>query len=230
MRWTLLLMATSALIGGGQISSDDAEMPEVVQFSTEDGGRIEAALFAGKKQRAVVLAHGAVFNKESWYPQARVFRDAGLTCLSINFRGYGKSTAGSSRQKFHDIVGAVAWLKGRGYNRIAVVGGSMGGAVVLRALHYSNDPAIDKAVLLAPAGGDPIASDSMKRLFVVSEDDRVAMRVRALHKASSDPKELRIFSGKAHAQHIFKTSQGNELLDTMLAFLLDEPPSKKSDD
>ena len=51
--------------------------------------------------------------------------------------------------------------------------------------------------------------------------------MRALHEASSDPKELRIIPGKAHAQHIFKTAQGKELMDVMLAFVLDKPSTEK---
>lgn len=220
-------LSYTPIVAGAGAGSDNPQEPEIVRFATKDGGRIKAALFAGKKDRAVILAHGAVFDKESWYPQARVFRKAGLTCLAIDFRSYGKSTAGSSREKYHDVLGAVVWLKEQGYKHIAVVGGSMGGAAVLRALSHTDDSAIDKALLLAPAGGDPIASDTVKKLFVVSEGDGVVGRVRALHEASSDPKELRILSGKAHAQHIFKTPQGKELMDAMLTFLLDKPDTAK---
>ena len=41
-----------------------------VTFTTEDGARIEAAFFDGGQGRAVVFAHGAVFDRESWYPLA----------------------------------------------------------------------------------------------------------------------------------------------------------------
>ena len=53
-------------------------------------------------------------------------------------------------------------------------------------------------------------------------------RVRALHEASSDPKELRILPGRAQAQHILKTPQGKELMNAMLTFLMDKPATVKS--
>src|SRR5262245_33846037 len=41
------------------------ESPREVSFPTDDGGRIFAIL-SGSGEHAVVLAHGAAFNKESW--------------------------------------------------------------------------------------------------------------------------------------------------------------------
>src|SRR5215467_791618 len=43
---------------------------QTISFPTEDGGRICADLY-GQGSRAVVLAHGGRFNKESWRDQAR---------------------------------------------------------------------------------------------------------------------------------------------------------------
>src|SRR5580700_10347038 len=42
---------------------------QTISFPTQDGGRICANLY-GKGDRAVVLAHGGRFNKESWRNQA----------------------------------------------------------------------------------------------------------------------------------------------------------------
>jgi pimeloyl-ACP methyl ester carboxylesterase len=42
---------------------------EHVSFPTQDGGVVHADLY-GKSDRAVVLAHGGRFNKESWKKQA----------------------------------------------------------------------------------------------------------------------------------------------------------------
>ncbi len=194
---------------------------EVVTFPTTDGGSIEAALFAGEGDRAAVFAHGAVFNKESWYPQAERLKKVGVTALSIDFRGYGNSKTGSTSAKYHDVLGAVAFLEAKGFEKIAVVGGSMGGAAVLRALAHSDSKAIVKAVLLAPAGGDPIASASISKLFVVSEGDRLAVTVKGLHAASADPKELKVYSGDAHAQHLFKTEHAEDLTNRIIKFIAD---------
>lgn len=61
-----------------------------VSFPTEDGGVVFADLY-GSSDRALVLAHGGRFNKESWAPQARALQGAGFEALAIDFRGYGKS-------------------------------------------------------------------------------------------------------------------------------------------
>ena len=56
-----------------------------ISFPTQDGGRICAELYSegsGKSDRAVVLAHGGRFNKESWRIKAR-------TLLSAGFAGLG---------------------------------------------------------------------------------------------------------------------------------------------
>jgi len=197
----------------------DEDRFELVTFPTTDGGSIEAALFAAEGDRAAVFAHGAVFNKESWYPQAERLQKAGVTALSIDFRGYGNSKAGDTAEKYHDVLGAVAYLEGTGFKRIAVVGGSMGGAGVLRALAHSDSKAIVKAVLLAPAGGDPIASGSISKLFIVSEGDRLAATVKGLHAASAEPKEMKIYSGNAHAQHLFKTEHAEDLTKRIVKFI-----------
>ncbi len=219
---TAVVCARTAFITIGLLvslgcSAEDAF--EVVTFPTTDGGSIEAALFAAEDDRAVVFAHGAVFDKESWYPQAERLQKAGITSLSIDFRGYGNSKAGSTSAKYHDVLGAVAFLEAKGFEKIAVVGGSMGGADVLRALAHSDSKAIVKAVLLAPAGGDPISSATISKLFIVSEGDRLAATVKRLHEASADPKELKIYSGDAHAQHLFKTKHAEDLADRIIEFI-----------
>ena len=192
---------------------------QLVIFPTQDGGTIEASLFAAKGDKAAVFAHGAVFNKESWYPQAERLQSEGVTALSIDFRGYGNSKAGDAAEKYHDVLGAVAFLEAKGFEKIAVIGGSMGGAAALRALAHSDSKAIVKAVLLAPAGGDPIGSTAISKLFIVSEGDRLAATVKRLHESSADPKQLHVYSGNAHAQHLFKTQHAEDLTARIVKFI-----------
>jgi len=59
-----------------------------LSFPTEDGETIFANHY-GSGDRAVVLAHGGQFNKESWAPQAHALIAAGFQVLAIDFRGYG---------------------------------------------------------------------------------------------------------------------------------------------
>ena len=62
-----------------------------VSFATEDGGKICADVY-GKGKRAVVLAHGGRFTKESWRPQAEVLAAKGFKVVAFDFRGFGCST------------------------------------------------------------------------------------------------------------------------------------------
>jgi pimeloyl-ACP methyl ester carboxylesterase len=67
-----------------------AAAQETVSFPTEDGGVVYADVY-GAGDKAVVLAHGGRFNKESWQKQAQTLALAGFRVLALDFRGYGKS-------------------------------------------------------------------------------------------------------------------------------------------
>lgn len=194
---------------------------ELIQFDTKDGGSVEAALFMASGTKAVMFAHGAVFNKESWYFLAEKFQEQGITALSIDFRGYGNSKAGSTASKAYDILGAVSYLRQQGYDDINIVGGSMGGAAVLDALARLSEP-VAKVVLMAPAGGVPITSDMTNKLFIVSRQEGLRDRVLTIYEASAQPKQLEEFDGRAHAQHMFKEAYAERLVKMILDFIGNE--------
>jgi pimeloyl-ACP methyl ester carboxylesterase len=68
-----------------------ATAQQTISFPTEDGGRVCGDLY-GQGDRAVVLAHGGRFNKESWKEQAQVLATKGFRILALDFRGFGCST------------------------------------------------------------------------------------------------------------------------------------------
>lgn len=199
------------------LASDDSF--ELITYTTEDDGIIEASFFKAKQDLVVIFAHGAIFNKESWYFLAERLQKKGVSSLSINFRGYGNSKNGSTNKKELDILGAIDYLKGEGFKNIAIVGGSMGGAAILNGLNIKTDFAIKKVVLLAPAGGDGIASKSINKLFIVSKDERLFSSVNTIFDESSSPKELKVYLGAFHAQHMFKAEYSNELIGLIVNFL-----------
>jgi len=207
------------------LSCMESELPaqgeyKMTTYTTEDGGQIEATLFEASAEKAIIYAHGAVFNKESWYFLAERFQRVGITSLCIDFRGYGNSTASNISQKYYDILGAFAYLKESGYSEIYVIGGSMGGAAVLEAIDRLNQPSIAKAVLLAPAGGPPIQSSSIEKLIVVSRNEGLYSRVKTIFKESADPKTLKEYEGSAHAQHMFKEAYAEELTKLIVDFIV----------
>ncbi len=203
-----------------KIYSQPNEDFQLIKYNTRDGGTIEGAYFKGGDDLAVIFAHGAVFNKESWYFLNRRLQQQKVSSLSIDFRGSGNSKKGDSASLSYDLLGAVDYLKGKGFNRIAMIGGSMGGAAVLTVFETKMDPTIKKVVLLAPAGGKGIKSESIEKLFIVSEKEGMVTRVKQIYDQSSDPKKIKIFPGSAHAQHMFKEQYAEELIQTMIDFLI----------
>ena len=88
---------------------------KTVSFHTQDGGVIFADLY-GTGEKAVVLAHGGRFNKESWKNQAPVLVAAGFQVLALDFRGRGNSHGPDdadlmSPRLYLDVLAAVHYLR-----------------------------------------------------------------------------------------------------------------------
>ncbi len=121
-------------------------------LTTVDGVRIEAAYdpHAGPSGGSgadpadvpvIVLAHGftGALERPAVRRAAQTFTEHAAV-VSFSFRGHGRSTGRSTvgDLEVHDLAAAVRWARrGLGHERVATVGFSMGGSVVLRhgALH-----------------------------------------------------------------------------------------------
>ena len=190
-----------------------------VSFDTDDGGKIYANLY-GDGEHAVVLAHGAVFDKESWHELASKMEKKDLSVLAIDFRGYGESKPGKKGKTLElDILGTIDYLKANGVERVSLPGASMGGGAVGRALVASESDAVDRVILLAAVPVDSPEKLKGDKLFIVSEGDRLAKATREQRKKAPGPKQLKILPGNAHAQHIFKTDQADVLTELILSHL-----------
>jgi pimeloyl-ACP methyl ester carboxylesterase len=199
-----------------------------VSFATSDGGVIHASLY-GKGERAVVLAHGARFDKESWDEQARTFAEAGFRVLAIDFRGYGRSRgpgqADPMSAPLHlDVLAAVRHLRRTGARTVRVVGGSMGGGAAGDAAIAADPGEIDGVVLLAATVSGPPERLTGRKLFVVARDDTSGTgprlpKIREQYERAPEPKELVILDGSAHAQFLFRTDQKDRLTGAILRFL-----------
>jgi len=89
------MRAITALIAALVLARGTAAQKPVA-FPTEDGAEIYADVY-GEGGRAIALAHGGRFNKESWEKQARALTSAGFRVLALDFRGYG---VGSARKTY----------------------------------------------------------------------------------------------------------------------------------
>src|ERR1700738_3296261 len=85
-----------------------------VHFPVPNGqGEVQADLY-GAGTKALILAHGGRFNKESWRSQAEEFARAGFLVLAIRFRGDAlnpdgsPSAEGSDADNATDVLAAAA--------------------------------------------------------------------------------------------------------------------------
>ena len=184
----------------------------------------------GHGSRAIILAHGGRFGKESWKPQAQVLANAGFLVLALRFRGDrtnpdGTTGAfGSYPDNAEDVLAAVAYLHSIGTTSISAIGGSLGGDAVGNADAQSPPGTFDRIVILAAEGGDAPEKLTGRKLFILARDDsngsgpRLPGITRHYEKAPQ-PKKLVLLEGSAHAQFLFDTPQGPPLLEEILHFL-----------
>jgi len=133
---------------------------EAVHFTARDGrARVDAWHLPAKAARgAVVFVHGKDACrgdelKSPTFALARALVDAGLSVLMIDLRGHGTSGAARLTYGAHerfDVLGAVDWLRGRGHQRIGLLGASMGAATSMFA-------AADDAGIAAVVADSPFA-------------------------------------------------------------------------
>jgi pimeloyl-ACP methyl ester carboxylesterase len=201
---------------------------KTVSFPTEDGGEVYADVYGGG-DRAIVLAHGGPFNKESWEKQAHTLAAGGFRVLVLDFRGYGKSrgpgqSTPMSAPLHLDVLAAVRYLRTTGAKSVSVVGGSMGGAAAGDASIASRPGEIDRVVFLGSAPNGPADKLKSSTLFIVARDDANAdgprlPGIRAQYEKAPEPKELIILDGSAHAQYLFQTDQGDRVMREIIRFL-----------
>ena len=186
---------------------------QTVSFPTRDNGRVCADLY-GRGDRAVVLAHGGRFTKQSWQEQGRLLASNGFEVLAIDFRGFGCST-GPGEKDFDTAKGA---------KTVSVIGGSFGGAAAGDASIKSAPGAINRIVFLGAAPNLPAEKLKSRTLFIVARDDANSdgprlPRIRSQYQRAPEPKELVVLPGSAHAQFLFQTNQADRVMQKILRFL-----------
>jgi dipeptidyl aminopeptidase/acylaminoacyl peptidase len=120
--------------------------PRVVRFPTFDGRRIPALFYEPETENAPVIVnvHGGPESQSrpTFAPVTQYLLGRGYAVFFPNVRGstgYGKAythldDVGLRMDSVEDLAYAAHWLRERGHRRIAVMGGSYGGFMVLAAL------------------------------------------------------------------------------------------------
>ncbi|MFH8346957.1 alpha/beta hydrolase [Streptomyces sp. NPDC018045] len=180
---------------------------------TEDGVRIDALYTPPRapsgtpsEAPAIVLAHGftGALERPALRRAAAVFAQRAAV-ITFSFRGHGRSGGRSTvgDREVLDLAAAVGWARALGHRRVATVGFSMGGSVVLRhaalfqgAREGRTDARTDMVVSVsAPARWFYRGTASMRRLhWVVTRPtgrlvSRLGLRTR-IHPEDWDPVPL----------------------------------------
>ncbi len=193
---------------------------EELSFNTADNATIYAN-FQPRGSHAVLLAHGAIFNKESWGKFEQRLLTEDFTVLAIDFRGYNKSTQGDKAQAlYEDILAGVRFLRQqKNIKQVSILGASMGAIAAAKASVYAEAGEIDQLILLSPSRVYKPEELKGRLLFIASEHERLATILKSSYIKAPEPKSLQLIKGKAHAQHIFKTPQAETLTTIIIDFL-----------
>jgi len=128
-------------------------VPHARTIVTEDGVPIDAAHLPGAGDLAIVLAHGFTQNWQRqvvWKVATRLTDFGGV--ITFDFRGHGRSGGVSTvgDKEIRDVEVAVGYARELGYPKIATIGFSMGGSIVLR--HAGLIGGIDAVVSVSSPG------------------------------------------------------------------------------
>ncbi len=164
--WAATAAASLALILGACGGGDDAPSPVAtraaapaikVRFRASDGMPVRGVLRpAGTGAPAVVLVNGLVGGVDQWDVLTPDLADAGFSTLAFDGRGGVDET-----ELVKEVAGAVAFLRGRGIARLAIVGSSVGASTAVLAMTRPVGRSFSAAVALSP----PVAPAFSKRPY-----------------------------------------------------------------
>lgn len=190
--------------GGGQTTDTTARGSAAGNSGEEiEVGNTEALVW-GKGDYGLVMAHGAIYDAASWKSQARQIAQDGMVALAV------EDTSADN------LIAAAKYLKEeRSVQGVAFMGASAGASGVLQAAEEK--PGVPDQLILISGTGDVSGLGSYPKLFVASEGEGLAGEVREMaDEAAGNRNKALILPGDAHAQAIFETNQGDNLMQAIL--------------
>jgi len=112
--------------------------------AADDNLTIRGWFVPAESERAIIVLHGKDGDRVSWLEPSVPLARNGFNLLLIDLRGHGASDGSNfsyGQYEQRDVIGAVNYLKGRGFKpeHIGVLGESMGAAVGLLAMARTPD-------------------------------------------------------------------------------------------
>jgi pimeloyl-ACP methyl ester carboxylesterase len=191
-------------------------------------GEISAAIF-GTGQVGVVVSNTIVGRACDWLPWARELATQGYRVMLFDYSALMPATDIPAAVDLFakDTVEAAAKLRELGVQKVALIGGSVGGlGALLAGLDDKADA--DGVVCLSAAGSDEV-TESVWRLgipvlFVAANDDfRAAQMGKELYGAATSAKsrKLVLLDGALHADQLLRPTAPTKprVDDEILAFL-----------
>jgi len=218
---TIYMLAAVSAINVSAGDSDDQQF----RIPTRDGGVVFAQA-RGTGEHGVVLVPGGRFTHASWESQARVLARHGYRTLAIDLRGRGNSVAGNEPDGHDlDVLAAIEFLHQTGTGSVSVVGASFGGGAAAEAATAAGPGKVSGLVLLAASSVDAPERIPGHKLFIAARDDFRGEGILRLpemrdqYRRAPGPKRLLVVDGSAHAQALFGTDSGEQVMDEIIAFL-----------
>ncbi len=164
----------------------------------------DEALVWGDGPNGIVLAHGSAFDAASWQAQAVPMAALGYTVVAVENTGTAALEA------------AIAYLRDdRGVEHVTLIGGSSGADSILALL--SERPELSNSLILLSPNRTVGGLDGQPKLFIASADEPLAdVSSELADTAPGDDNVALILPGRAHAQNIFDSDQGQVATDAIL--------------
>jgi pimeloyl-ACP methyl ester carboxylesterase len=203
----------------------EAAPEETVRFATEDGVELVGELH-GDGGVGVILLHMFPSDRASWSSFAEQLADEGYTALSFDFRGYGDS--GGDRviaEIWRDALAAVRFMRGRGFERIVLVGASMGGTAALIVAAREDLEAVVTLSAASSFMGLSIPPEAVElidepKLFVASlGDGPAAVTAQQFYALAPSPKRVEVVNGSDHGIELVEGERAQAVRRLVLEFL-----------
>lgn len=157
--------------------------------------------------RGVLLLHGAAYDAASWNDQAAEVAAEGYTVLAL------EDISGEAIG-----AGLTYLLESCRVSGVVVVGASAGGSAALERL--SERPTGIAGLVILAATGESSGLGDYPKLFIASEGEGLDDRFREMAEAAAgEHDEVLIVSGDAHAQAMFTTDAGEQVMAAIIEFL-----------
>lgn len=138
---------------------------EAVTFEARDGNQVSGWYVPMESKRALVYAHGIGSDRRQHQSNMKFYLARGFAALSIDLRGHGKSEPDMVSMGWferNDVLGAVDFLKRKGYEDIGLNGISLGAATIIYA--FQDKPEVDFTILESPYETIDSALDNRLRM------------------------------------------------------------------